>query len=104
MVHGRIRVPDFEEGVSSPIRGQCCDASSGGLNPDDEIRFAIAVTLEVADTVRYDVHHEVREGVACSRSRRGVGEALSSTADTRAPGGCDATADRKALTGGWSGE
>ena len=46
-----------------PIRVQCRDASSGGLNPDDDIRFAIAVTLEVADTVRYDVHHEVRDGL-----------------------------------------
>ena len=63
MVHNRVRVPDFEEGASLPIRVQCRDASGGGLNPDEEIRFAIAVTLEVADTVRYDVYQEVRDGL-----------------------------------------
>ena len=61
MVHNRARVPEFEEGASLPIRVQCRDASGGGLNSDDEIRFAIAVTLELADTVQYDIHEEVRE-------------------------------------------
>ena len=63
MVHNRVRVPEFEEGASLPIRVQCRDASGGGLNPDDEIRFAIAVTLEVTDRVRYDVHQEVRDAL-----------------------------------------
>ena len=63
MVHGRVRVPEFEEGASLPIRVQCRDASGGGLNPDDEIRFAIAVTLEVEETARYDVHQEVRDAL-----------------------------------------
>ncbi len=73
MVHDRVRVPAFEEGVSLPIRVQCRDASGGGLNPDDEIRFAIAVTLEVEDTVRYDVHQEVRDGLLVRVRRVGVG-------------------------------
>ena len=63
MVHDRARVPEFEEGESLPIWVQCRDASGGGLNPDNEIRDAIAVILAVMDTVRYDVHEEVRDGL-----------------------------------------
>ncbi len=63
MVHDRVRVPDFEEGATLPIRVQCRDSSGGGLNPDDDIRFAIVVTLEVAGTVLYDVHEEVRDAL-----------------------------------------
>ena len=63
MVHDRVRVPEFEEGASLPIRVQCRDASGGGLSPDDEIRFAIVVTLEVAATARYDVHQEIRDAL-----------------------------------------
>ena len=61
MVPDRVRVPNFDEGTSLPIRVQCRDASGGGLNPDDEIKFAIAVSLELADTVQYDVHEEIRQ-------------------------------------------
>ena len=63
MVHDRVRVPDFEDGATLPIRVQCRDASGSGLNPDDDIRFAIVGTLEVAETVRYDVHQEVRDAL-----------------------------------------
>ena len=63
MVHDRVRVPEYEDGATLPIRVQCRDASGGGLNPDDDIRFAIVVTLEVAGTVRYDVHQEVRDAL-----------------------------------------
>ena len=63
MVHERVRVPEFVEGATLPIRVQCRDVSGGGLNPDDDIGFAIAVTLEVADTVRYDIHEEVRDAL-----------------------------------------
>ena len=63
MVHDRVRVPEYEDGATLPIRVQCRDASGGGLNPDDDIRFAIAVTLEVAETARYDVHQEVRDAL-----------------------------------------
>ncbi len=59
MVHDRVRVPDFEDSATLPIRVQCRDASGGGLNPDDDISFAVVVTLEVAGTVRYDVHQEI---------------------------------------------
>ena len=37
------------------------DASGGGLDPDLEIRFAIAVTLEVEAQVEYDIYQEVRD-------------------------------------------
>ena len=63
MVHDRVRVPEFEDGATLPIRVQCRDASGGGLNPDDDIRFAIVVSLEVANTVQYDVHEEVRDAL-----------------------------------------
>ena len=35
--------------------------SGGGLDPDEEIPFAIAVTLQVAATAQYDVHEEIRD-------------------------------------------
>ena len=63
MVHNRVRVPDFEDGAILPIRVQCRDASGGGLNPDDDIRFAMVVTLEVEGTDRYDVYQEVRDAL-----------------------------------------
>ena len=63
MVHDRVQVPDFDDGATLPIRVQCRDASGGGLNPDADIRFAMVVTLEVAATVRYDVHQEARDAL-----------------------------------------
>ena len=60
LVHNRVRAPDFENGATLPIRVQCRDASGGGLDPDLDISFAIAVTLEVAPTAEYDVHEEIR--------------------------------------------
>ena len=63
MVHDRVRVPEFEDGATLPIRVQCRDSSGGGLSPDDDIRFAMIVSLEVADTVQYDVHEEVRDAL-----------------------------------------
>ena len=63
MVQDRARVPAFEDGAALPIRAQCRNASGGGLNPDDDLRFAIAITLEVAATVRYDIHQEVRDAL-----------------------------------------
>ena len=48
LMHNRVRAPEFENGATLPIRVQCRDASGGGLDPDLDISFAIAVTLEVA--------------------------------------------------------
>ena len=61
LMHNRVRAPQFEDGTTLPIRVQCRDASGGGLDPDEEIPFAIAVTLQVAATAQYDVHEEIRD-------------------------------------------
>ena len=61
LVHNRVSVPAFGEDQTLPIRVQCRDASGGGLSPDDDIRFAIALTLELAVDTEYDIHEEIRE-------------------------------------------
>ena len=60
MVHNRVRAPEFGNEATLPIRVQCRDASGGGLDPDEDIPFAIAVTLQLAATAEYDVHEEIR--------------------------------------------
>lgn len=60
LVHNRVTVPAFSEDQSLPIRVQCRDVSGGGLSPDEDIRFAIAVTLELATAADYDIHQEIR--------------------------------------------
>ena len=71
LVHNRLTVPGFNEGESLPIRVQCRDAADGALNPDKEIRFAIAVTLAIESAVQYDVYDEVRSEIAIRlRGRR----------------------------------
>lgn len=54
-------VPRYSKDKSIPIRVQCRDSSGGGLSPDDDIRFALAVTLELEDEVRYDVYQEITD-------------------------------------------
>ena len=61
LVHHRVRAPEFDDGATLPIRVQCRDASGGGLDPDLDIPFAIAMTLQVAATVEYDVREEIRD-------------------------------------------
>ena len=61
LVHNRVRAPEFDDGATLPIRVQCRDASGGGLDPDLDIPFAIAATLEVAATAEYDVREEIRD-------------------------------------------
>ncbi|MCY4187824.1 MAG: S8 family serine peptidase [Bryobacterales bacterium] len=60
LVHDRMRSPEFDDAATLPIRVQCRDASGGGLDQDLDIPFAIAVTLQVAETAKYDVHEEIR--------------------------------------------
>lgn len=60
-VHNRVAVPDYDEDATLPIRVQCKDAAGGGLDQDENIRFAIAVTLQLAPPVRYDIHEEIRD-------------------------------------------
>ena len=57
----RVHAPDFDTGTTIPIRVQCRDSSGGGLDQDREIRFAIAVTLQLAQTAQFDVLEEIRE-------------------------------------------
>ena len=61
LVHKRLHAPAYGDGATLPIRVQCRDASGGGLDPDLDISFAIAVTLEVAATAEYDVREEIRD-------------------------------------------
>ena len=60
LVHNRVSTPEFGNGAMLPIRVQCRDASGGGLDPDLDIPFAVAVTLQVATTAEYDVREEIR--------------------------------------------
>lgn len=60
-IHNRVRAPEFGEEATLPIRVQCRDASGGGLNPDESIHFAIAVTLQLVATAEYDVHEEISD-------------------------------------------
>ncbi|MEE9319326.1 MAG: S8 family serine peptidase [Granulosicoccus sp.] len=53
-------VPGFEDGAEISICVQCRDTANGGLNPDDDMMFAIAVTLEVEAEVSFDIYDEVQ--------------------------------------------
>ena len=57
--HARVLAPTFGADAIIPIRVQCSDSSGGGLSPDDDIRFAIAVTLQLAVDTRYDIQTEI---------------------------------------------
>jgi len=72
LVHGRLAGPAYNEDVTIPIRVQCQDASGGGLDPDLDIRFAIAVTLEIEAEVNYDIYAEIREKIE-QRARAAAG-------------------------------
>ncbi len=63
MVQNVQTVPIFGEGAEIPICVQCRDASNGGLSQDDEIEFAIAVTLEIEVDVQYDIYDEIEQQV-----------------------------------------
>lgn len=54
-------IPEFDEGTNIPIRVECRDASRGGLSPDDDISYAIVVTLQVETEVQFDIHQEVEQ-------------------------------------------
>ncbi len=71
LIHSTQTAPEFDEGSEIPICVQCRDASSGGLSQDEDIEFAIAVTLEVEADVRYDIHSEVEQQLRL-RLQRGV--------------------------------
>lgn len=56
-------IPEFVEDADIPIRVQCRDASGGGLSQDEEIMFAIAVTLQIEAEVQFDIHQEVEQAL-----------------------------------------
>jgi len=57
------RIPEFGEDADIPIRVQCRDASGGGLSQDEDIMFAIAVTLQVEAEIQFDIHQEVKQAL-----------------------------------------
>ncbi len=63
LVHRIQTVPDFDDGADIPICVQCRDTAGGGLSPDDDIAFAIAVTLEIEADVQYDILEEIEQQV-----------------------------------------
>lgn len=63
MIQDTQTVPAFEANQEIPICVQCRDAAGGGLSPDDDIDFALVVTLEVEAEVQYDVHDEVEQKI-----------------------------------------
>jgi hypothetical protein len=63
MVNRVQMVPDYGEDEDIPICVQCRDTSSGGLSPDDDVAFALAVTLQVEAEVQYDIHEEIEQQV-----------------------------------------
>ena len=60
LVHKRNKVTTFSDEETLPIRVQCRDRSRSGLNPDEEIHFAIAVTVQLETTVQSDILEEIR--------------------------------------------
>lgn len=59
LVQNAAATPTFSDGMAMPVRVQCRDSSGGGLSPDDDIRFALVVTMEVEATASFDVRAEV---------------------------------------------
>lgn len=59
LTHSNPVVPNFHTNMRLPIRVQCRDSSGGGLSPDDEIRFALAISMEVEAESDFDIHNEL---------------------------------------------
>lgn len=61
LIHRGPVVPNYGEEKILPIRVQCRDGSGGGLSPDEDIRFAIAITLELEAETLFDIHMEIQD-------------------------------------------
>lgn len=59
LVQDAAATPTFSGGMALPVRVQCRDSSGGGLSPDDDIRFALVVTMEVEATASFDIRAEI---------------------------------------------
>ncbi len=55
------KVPYREGNEAIQLRVQCRDTSGGGLSPDTDIPYALAVTFEIEADVQYDVYQEIRD-------------------------------------------
>lgn len=71
LISKNLKTPEFENDAEIPICVQCRDTAGGGLNPDDDIPFAIAVTLEVEAEVQYDILDEVEQEVRLRLQQNG---------------------------------
>ena len=71
MIHDTQGIPAFDEDAEIPICVQCRDASGGGLSQDEDIEFAIAVTLEIETDVQYDIHDEIKQKIRLRLQRTG---------------------------------
>ena len=60
-VRKQTKVPNYSDGSTLPIRVQCRDASGGGLDQDEEIPFAIVVSLRLETHVLFDIYQEIRD-------------------------------------------
>ena len=61
LIHSGPVVPNYGEDAVLPIRIQCRDNSGGGLSPDEDIRLAVAVTLELEAETQFDVRAEIED-------------------------------------------
>lgn len=61
LIHSGATVPNYDDDAVLPIRVQCRDNSGGGLSPDDDIRFAIAITLELEAETQFDIRAEIED-------------------------------------------
>ncbi len=71
LIHSGPIVPRYAEDAVLPIRVQCRDNSGGGLSPDEEIRFAIAVTLELEAETQFDIRDEIEDALRVRLQRAG---------------------------------
>ncbi len=70
LVQSAAATPTFSDRMALPIRVQCRDSSGGGLSPDDDIRFALVVTMEVEATASFDIHAEIEAQLRVSLQAR----------------------------------
>jgi len=61
LIHSGAVVPQYGDGKVLPIRVQCRDGSGGGLSPDEDIRFAVAVSLELEAETLFNIHQEIQD-------------------------------------------
>ncbi|MCW2307361.1 S8 family serine peptidase [Rhodobium gokarnense] len=60
------KVPSFGDEESIPICIQCRDAASGGLSPDEEIEFAVVVSLQAEIETQFDILDEIQQAIQTS--------------------------------------